>query len=379
VKVLVLPRDENPYQGLLYGAMDPRDVDVRYLDGPTSSQTCNLLALPFLLVWHRARGVRLLHIHWVHPFLLAWARSDRSRGVVQRGFELFLALADRLGFRIVWTAHNLLPHVPVFRDDVAARRALLSRSTAVIAHSRHTADELASRGEARVVVIPQGIERVPAPDPTQRAAARRALGLDPTGPVIVFFGKVLPYKGVDLLVDAVAALPASIAVQVLVVGECRDDALRVDLEDRATRAGERVRTRFSFVPDAELADYLRAADLAVFPFRSVTNSSSVATALGAGLPVIIPALATLDDLPDEAVQRYEPGRPGLIDALTRAAALDPDERARLQAAAERFAATRTWAGAAAATERVYADVLELSDAPAPSSSSAWETTAAVGR
>ena len=70
---------------------------------------------------------------------------------------------------------------------------------------------------------------------------------------------MLPYKGVDLLLDAVAALPPSTAVEVLVVGQCRDDALRIDLEDRATRAGERVRTRFSFVPDAELADYLSAA------------------------------------------------------------------------------------------------------------------------
>ena len=375
MKVLVLPRDENPYQGLLYGAMDPHDVDVRYIDGPTSSQTFNLLALPFLLAWHRARGVRLLHIHWVHPFRLSWARGDRSRGIVQRGFELFLALADALGFRIVWTAHNLLPHVPVFRDDVAARRALLAHSAAVIAHSRHTAEELASRGAARVVVIPQGIERAPATDPTQRASARRALGLDPTGPVILFFGKMLPYKGVDLLLDAVAALPPSTAVEVLVVGQCRDDALRIDLEDRATRAGERVRTRFSFVPDAELADYLSAADLAVFPFRWVTNSSSVATALGAGLPVIIPTLATLDDLPDDATQRYEPGLPGLVDALARAAALDAGEHSRLQAAADRFAATRTWAGAAAATERVYADVLHPSGASTPS---IWETPA-VGR
>ena len=144
VKVLVLPRDENPYQGLLYGAMDPREVEVRYLDGPTSSQTLNVLALPLLLLWHRARGFRLLHIHWVHPFLLAWARSARARGVVQRYFELFLPLADALGYRIVWTAHNLLPHEPVFRDDVAARRVLVKRSDAVIAHSRHTAG--AARG-----------------------------------------------------------------------------------------------------------------------------------------------------------------------------------------------------------------------------------------
>jgi glycosyltransferase involved in cell wall biosynthesis len=356
VKVLVLPRDENPYQGFLYGAMDPRDVEVRYLDGPTRSQTVNLLALPFLLLWHRAHGFRLLHVHWVHPFLLAWARGERARGLVQRGFVLFLALADALGYRIVWTAHNLLPHVPVFRDDVEARRTLMEHSDVVIAHSRHTADELEAWGAARVVVVPQGIDRLAAAGPAARANARRQLGLDPTRPVVVFFGKVLEYKGVDLLLDAVAALPPSVAVNVVVVGLCRDDRLRRDLELRARRAGERVRTRFTFVPEPELAAYLGTADFAVFPFRSVTNSSSVATALGAGLPVIVPQLPTLDDLPADATVRYEPGLAGLTEALTRAAALDPQARAELRAGAERFATHRTWPAAAAATQRVYAEV-----------------------
>ena len=174
--------------------MDPHDVEVRYLDGPTSSQTVNLLALPFLLVWHRARGVRLLHIHWVHPFLLAWARGDRTRGAVQRGFELFLALADALGYRIVWTAHNLLPHVPVFRDDVAARRALLAHSDAVIAHSRQprtSSRPAARRGSSSSLRASSARRRRTPP----RASARRALGLDPTGPVILFFGKVLRVQG----------------------------------------------------------------------------------------------------------------------------------------------------------------------------------------
>jgi glycosyltransferase involved in cell wall biosynthesis len=357
VKILVLPRDANPYQESLYGAMDPGAVEVRYLDGPTRSQTANLLALPFLLVWFRARGFRLLHIHWVHPFLVSWARGDRTRGLVQRGYELFLALAVALGYRIVWTAHNVLPHVPVFRDDVAARRVLLDRSDAVIVHSRHTAGELERWGTARVVVVPQGADRRPAAGGAARDDARRTLGLDPTRPVVLFFGNVLPYKGIDVLLDAVADLPAGVAIDVIVIGRCPERRLQDDLEARASRAGSRVRTRFAFVPDAELAVYLAAADFAVFPFRAVTNSSSVATALGAGLPVIAPRLDTLGDLPDDAVLRYEPGAVGLTAALVRAAGLEPTARARLAAAAERFAAQRTWSAAAEATRQVYADVL----------------------
>lgn len=372
MKVLVLPRDANPYQESLYGAMDPGEVEVRYLDGPTRSQTANLLALPFLLVWFRARGFRLLHVHWVHPFLVAWARGDRARGLVQRGYELFLALADVLGYRIVWTAHNVVPHVRVFRDDVAARRVLLARSDAVIVHSRHTAGEIEAWGAARVAVVPQGAERRPPSGRRDRDDARRVLGLDPTRPVVLFFGNVLQYKGVDVLLDAVADLPTEVAIDVVVVGRCRERGLQEDLEVRASRAGERVRTRFAFVPDTELGVYLTAADLAVFPFRAVTNSSSVATALGAGLPVIVPRLAALDDLPDDAVLRYEPGRAGLADALARAAALEPAARIRLAAAAERFSEDRTWAAAAEATRRVYVDVLRRCDPADPTRPDARE-------
>jgi glycosyltransferase involved in cell wall biosynthesis len=174
----------------------------------------------------------------------------------------------------------------------------------------------------------------------------------------VFFGNVVAYKGVDLLLDAARALPAELVLDVLVVGRCRDEVLRKDLEARAARAGGRVRTRFAYLLDSELAAHLAAADLAVFPFRSVTNSSSVARALGVGLPVIVPRLAALDDLPDDATLRYEPGVAGLIEALTRAAALDPPARARLRTGADRYAEGRTWGAAAAATHRLYTEVLD---------------------
>ncbi len=365
MKVLVLPRDENPYQGSLYGAMEERDVEVRYLDGPTSSQTGNLLALPFLLMWHRACGVRLLHVHWVHPFLVSWARGPRARGVVQHGFELIIAFADALGYRIVWTAHNLLPHEPVFRDDAAARRVLIARSDAVIAHSRHTACELEGWGASRVIVVPQGVDGPVVAARPVRCEARRDLGIDPERPVVVFFGNVLAYKGVDLLLDAAAALPSNVELDVLVVGRCRDRGLRADLAARAILAGERVQTHFAFVSELELARYLAAADLAVFPFRAVTNSSSVATALGAGVPVIVPLLPELDDLPDDATVRYQPGSEGLIEALGAASRLDPQARAGLRIGAERYAEEHTWAAAAAATRSLYAEILDPSTAAKP--------------
>jgi glycosyltransferase involved in cell wall biosynthesis len=167
----------------------------------------------------------------------------------------------------------------------------------------------------------------------------------------------LPYKGVDLLIDAADELPPEVTLDVVIVGRCRDGHLRNDLEARTRRSAPRVRARFDFVTDVELAEYVAASDLAVFPFRTVTNSSSVATALGAGLPVVVPRLPVLDDLPDDATIRYDQGPGDLVRALTVAATLDDATRQRMRAAASRFAEERTWAAAATATRRLYADVL----------------------
>ena len=151
VKVLVLPRDENPYQGSLYGAMDRRDVEVQYLDGPTSSQTAEPARAP--VPARSGTGHAGSVCCTSTGSTRSWSRgrvANRTRGVVQRGFELFLALARRA--RVPDRVDRAQPRCRTSRCSVtiaAARRALVARSDAVIAHSRHTAAEVAGVGARR--------------------------------------------------------------------------------------------------------------------------------------------------------------------------------------------------------------------------------------
>jgi glycosyltransferase involved in cell wall biosynthesis len=119
------------------------------------------------------------------------------------------------------------------------------------------------------------------------------------------------------------------------------------------------------VPDDELQVYLRAADVAAFPFRSVTNSGSVLLALGFGVPVVIPDLPELAAIPATAATRYSGGVSGLADTLRQLSTALPADRREQAAAATAFAAARSWDHAAEATLAVYAQVLErLSPRPA---------------
>ena len=360
MKVLVTPRDRNPYQTDLYetmAAIDPR-VEVAYLDGPTQSQTANLLALPALLATWRARGYRVLHLHWVYEFQLPWAHGHPWVTRLTRAwFGVFLATAKVLGYRIVWTAHNVLPHDAVFDDDTAARRELVRACDAVIAHSTHTAEVLERFGASAVEVVPQGADGAVRSRQPTRIAARAQLELRDEDVVVLFFGKVLPYKGVEMLLEAAAVLRPDTPIVVLVAGECRDPAYRQVLEALVDQAGPRVRANFEFVPDARLETLLAAADFAAFPFRTVTNSSSVVLALAAGVPVIVPELPELEDLPAGATVRHRRGTSALVETLERVAYMDPEDRAAMTAAATRFAPSRSWAAAATATRGVYARLL----------------------
>ena len=357
MKVLVFPRSPNPYQDDLYGAM--RDVApigspliTRPLGELTPSQTLNILTLPLALAAERARGCRVLHVHWVYPFGLVWARSRWARRVMRAWFHVVLLTASALGFAIVWTAHNLVPHEPVFDDDAAARRVLVRRSHTVIAHSAAVAEVVRGWGARRVVVIPPGLE-APTYTPDRQAACRR-LGLDPARFRVLHFGVVREYKGVDTLLAAAGLEPLASAtdIELVVVGACPDPALGARLAALAAEVGD-TRVRFEHVAADVLDAYLAASDVAVFPFRAITSSSSVGRALGAGVPVVVPDLANLAEVPAGACVRYDPdgGPAALAGAIAHLAGPGRDELRTMAQVAQRVASAWTWPDAAARTWR----------------------------
>ena len=142
--------------------------------------------------------------------------------------------------------------------------------------------------------------------PLVRRRARRWVSIR-TPVRALFFGSIRDYKGVDLLLGAMATLDRDLPLHLTIAGPCSDAgrrrALQAMVDDMP--GPERVDAQFDFVADELLAMHLAAADFGVFPFRSVTNSSSVLHALAAGLPVVIPDLPALDDVPGTAALRYD--------------------------------------------------------------------------
>jgi glycosyltransferase involved in cell wall biosynthesis len=227
---------------------------------------------------------------------------------------------------------------------------------AVIAHSEQGAKRLREEvglDSDRVRVIPHGafdyLTRLPVekPLPVELEGAE--------GPVILFFGLLRPYKGLDTLLEAFRHIAGA---ELWIVGNPRMDI--EPLRRAAAEAPGRVRFLTRFVEDAEIPPIFRRADVVALPYRDAEHSGVLYTGLAFGKPMVLSAVGGFPELAEQGAARLVPPE----DPAALAAALDEltgDEttRAELAAAAERAAAgPYSWDEVARQTVRLYRELLE---------------------
>ncbi|HYH81582.1 MAG TPA: glycosyltransferase [Longimicrobium sp.] len=312
VRCLPLAGRENPYQHLMMEGLgaDPR-LDVAHgADGRWFAATRTAL---------RDRP-DFIHYDWNYGYFLR-----RHGWLTLLNAALFLAdawVARRLlGARIAWTMHNLTPHdFAPSRLERATQRAFARGCAWVRLFSPLSvarAAEYLRLPPARFRTLPMGSYEAVYPDTVTDADARAALGIGADERVVLYFGALRPYKGVEELIDAFRAAAAP-HWRLVVAGSPRGEAYVASLHERA--AGDpRIAVHARSVPEAEVQTFFRAADVVALPFRNIENSSSVVLAMGFGRPVVAPALGVLPErLAQQAELLYAPGE--LAGAIARAGA-----------------------------------------------------------
>ena len=258
----------------------------------------------------------------------------------------------------VMTAHYILPPQANGRQVRSARR-VFGAMDAVVAHSEHSAARLRDEvglDPARVRVIPHGAFDYLTRLPEEKPLPAELEGAE--GPVILSFGLLRPYKGIENLLDAFAPVAASNpAAELWIVGNPRMDV--EPLRRQAEAAGGRVRTVTRFVDDAEIPAIFRRADLVALPYLDAEHSGVLYTGLAFGKPLVLSAVGGFPEVAETGAARLVP--PGDTDALAETLEeLVGDEAARadLAAAAARAAAGRVcFDDAAPATLDVYRELL----------------------
>ncbi len=253
------------------------------------------------------------------------------------------------------TAHYILPPHPS-RTQIAVAGRMFGRMDAVIAHSEHGAARL--RDEVgleprRVRVIPHG-----AFDYLTRQADEKPLPSElegAEGPVILFFGLLRRYKGIDTLLEAFGQIDGA---ELWIVGNPRMDL--ATLQPLAAQAPGRVRFVTRFVEDAEIPAIFRRADLVVLPYRDAEHSGVLYTGLAFAKPLVLSSVGGFPEVAAEgAATLVPPADPVALAAVLRELVGSESARAELAgAAAEAAAGPYSWDAVAAQTLALYEELLE---------------------
>jgi glycosyltransferase involved in cell wall biosynthesis len=176
--------------------------------------------------------------------------------------------------RALAVCHNVTPH-ETRRIDRRLSSLLLGRVDAVLTHSDAMAADARALTRAPVLSLPLPPHRpdTPVRQPLDAPIRRRVL----------FFGLVRPYKGVDLLVRALADAPGITAT---IAGEFWTDPDELRGLARELGVDDRIELRPGYVPATDIPRLFADADALVLPYRSGTASQNVARAHSYGVPVV---------------------------------------------------------------------------------------------
>jgi glycosyltransferase involved in cell wall biosynthesis len=255
------------------------------------------------------------------------------------------------------TAHYILPPGASRRQVRSARRVFGSMD-AVVAHSEHSAARLRDEvgvDPAKVRVIPHGAFDYLTGLPEEKPLPAELEGAD--GPVILCFGLLRPYKGIEHLIEAYGRAAAS-GAELWIVGNPRMDV--EPLRRLAAAAGGRVRFVTRFVDEAEIPAIFRRADLVVLPYLDAEHSGVLYTGLAFGKPLVLSAVGGFPDLAATGAARLvQPGDAGTLAAALEELVDDEAARSRLAAAAASAAAGPfSWDEAARRTLDLYRELIE---------------------
>ncbi len=254
----------------------------------------------------------IIHLQWSRiPRLDRWlVKQIRQRGIP-----------------VVHTIHDV---DPLFHTADAAELAkLYAEVDRLIVHAPANRMALLQRHPNlgnHVRIVPHIALDWPTSLDMDRASARRQLGIPANAIVLLFFGSIRAYKGLETLIDAFVQARMSLPDVWLVIAG-RPDSRRTDLA--LQQLGTHTVIHPDYIPSDQVWCYHLAADIAIIPYRQVSQSGTLITAMGFGLPTIVTRVGSLPETVEDSGWIIPPDNPEALAQAIRDAANDPDRRKQM--------------------------------------------------
>ncbi len=246
----------------------------------------------------------IVFTHWLTFFVPCYA-------------TIMTLLKKRTHAKLIVLLHNFKPHEA--RPGDAFLLWLLTRQPDgyLMLSESVKADLLAVQPKAVCQISPHPLYDIFG-NALDKHEARRALGLSMSQKVILFFGYIRKYKGLDLLLDAMPALIKLFPeLKLIVAGEFYSDEQAYREKIKLLGVEKHLLLETSYIPSEKVAQYFCAADCAVLPYRAATQSGVVPIAYHFELPVIVTNVGGLSEVVRDGKTGFVV-TPNCADALVEA-------------------------------------------------------------
>ena len=219
--------------------------------------------------------------------------------------------------RVICIADNVMPHEKR-PGDKSFTKYFLKSCDGFVTMSEKVMNDLRSFQKTKPAKLVHHPLYDAFGDGVSKTGARQHLGLNENEKIVLFFGFIRKYKGLDILLDAMNQLKTS-AIKLLIAGEFYEDEKAYREQISRLGIGEQLILRTDFIPDSEVRYYLCAADAVVQPYRNATQSGVTPLAYHYEKPMIVTDVGGLPALvPDEkAGLVVKPDPQSIADGILR--------------------------------------------------------------
>ncbi|MFQ5486090.1 MAG: glycosyltransferase, partial [Desulfobacterales bacterium] len=196
--------------------------------------------------------------------------------------------------KVLYICDNIIPHERRFGDVTLTRFALKRADFFILLSDFVKKDLLKLFPQARYRVVPHPVYEIDE-QPIPKGVAKKKLGISDED-VILFFGLVRAYKGLDVLLQAMPAILKRMPAKLLIVGEFYEDEEKYRNVIEELKIAESVFLHNDFVENDKVGLYFSAADVLVLPYKSATQSGIVQLAYHFEKPCIVTDVGGLSEV-----------------------------------------------------------------------------------
>ena len=226
-------------------------------------------------------------------------------------FDILLFIVLRLfNVKLVHTAHDVLPHEKK-KIDYLLNYFLYRASRKIIVHSAYIKNKLISIfniNQEKIEIVPHGnFDIYRQNPPLSNEEAKKELNLLPVDKVILFFGFIKEYKGIDILLDAYLLVHQKYPeIKFIIAGAIASASLAQLYKNKIStfqRDGSLI-TNFTFIPSDKVATYFTASDFVVLPYKDIDHSGIVHLAYSFDIPIIATKVGDFEEAIEEGKSGY---------------------------------------------------------------------------